>query len=143
MFVTSTQMNTDLMPLFTLASRITEAPDHGAVSELCDRLTGMTSYKTLEVAARVADLKGPRGYIHVRVFDRADMREIVSCFSERNEPIEPLMLATLVAMCARSLSGQWVRTEPLYDHPYVARGVLDLLATFEPRPSKLRYLDFV
>lgn len=142
MFVTSTQMNCDLMPLFTLASRITDAPDYGAVRNLCDRLTGMTSHKTLEVAARVADLEGPRGYIHVRVFDRADMREIVSCFSERNEPIEPLMLATLVAMCARSLTGQWVRTEPLYDHPYVAHGVLDLVATFEPRSSKLRYLDF-
>ena len=102
----------------------------------------MTSHKPLEVAARVADLDGPRGYIHVCVFDRADMREIASCFSERNEPIEPLMLATMVAMCARSLTGQWVTTEPLYDHPYIAHGVLDLVATFEPRPTKLRYQDF-
>ncbi len=143
MIVKSTQMNSELMPLFLLSSKIMEMPDRAAVRVLCDRLTGLKAHKTIEIAARVADLDGPSGYMHFRVFDRADMLEIVSCFARRHEPIEPTMLATAVAMCARSLTGQWVRTEPLYDHPHVAAGVLDLLVTFEPRPNKLHYLDLV
>lgn len=141
MIVISTPFNADLMLMFVQASYLDDKPDYVAVRQLCDRITGLKGYKTFKIAMQVTGIEGPRGYVDVRIFDKADMHEIASCFSAKNEPINVPLIAISVSMCNRSLAGQWVKTEPLYDHPHAAPGVLDLVAIFEPRPQQLSCYD--
>lgn len=138
----SSQLNSQLMPYFANAAREASEPDKEAVFALCKRLSAIESIKYMEVAKQVSDLEMPAGYIHVRLFEHTTLDEFASAWAtEPNTLLTPAAIAMLVITSEPFLFNRWVLTSPLFDHPYQARGVLDLAVHFEPRPVPLGEFD--
>lgn len=142
MRVISTPLNSQLMPFFTRAAKEAGDPDHAAVRYLCQQLSGIKSIKYMQVAKQVRDLPMPAGYIHLRLFDEATKDEFASAWAtEPNTSITPVLIAMQVMMSEPFLDNEWIATTPMFDHPYVAKGVLDLAIKFTPRPVPLGEFD--
>ena len=142
MRVYSTQLNSNLMPLFANAARMKNSIDLDAVYNLCRRLTGIETIKYMEASRLVRGLFLPSGYMHVRLFDEENSHQFASAFAmtpDRKIRAEELVVS--IFMTEKFALNRWVATTPLLDHPYLAKGVLDLAIRFEPRAVPLAKYD--
>tara|TARA_Y100000815_G_scaffold243476_1_gene241010 strand:- start:1624 stop:2076 length:453 start_codon:yes stop_codon:yes gene_type:complete len=138
----STQLNSNLMPLFANAAKIKKSIDLDAVYDLCRRLTGIETIKYMEASRLVRGLFLPSGYMHVRFFDEENSQQFASLFATSpDRKIRAEELVVSVFMTEKFTLNRWVATTPMLDHPYLAKGVLDLALRFEPRAVPLAKYD--
>lgn len=142
MRVYSTQLNFNLMPLFANAARIKNSIDLDAVYDLCRRLTGIETIKYMEASRLVRGLYLPGGYMHVRFCDEENSQQFASLFATSpDRKIRAEELVVSIFMTEKFTLNRWVATKPMLDHPYLAKGVLDLALRFEPRAVPLAKYD--
>lgn len=119
---------------FARAADLGIKPDQREVDEFCRRLSILEGHRYLDIVDQVIGLSIPSGFLHVRVYDEADMFEFASAVCKRAEPLSAAEVTALVTLHDKFLAGRWVETRHLGE---IDPGVFDIAIRFEPRERKL------